>query len=144
MDRLVVDTTVEALDMRLFDYRLRNAAPLRFALAGNTLRLVDVRLAGEDTALELSGSANLRDERMAVRMKGDANLGILQGFVANIRALRARLAGSDARGQHARAAAHRHDDGPGRPHPPLRAAARAREHPRPDPFRLARASGWTI
>jgi hypothetical protein len=85
MDRLVVDTTVDALDMRLFDYRLRNAAPLRFALGGNILRLVDVRLAGEDTALELSGSANLRDEQMAVRMKGDANLGILQGFIANIR-----------------------------------------------------------
>ena len=46
---------------------------------------MDVRLAGEDTALELSGSANLRDEQMAVRMKGDANLGILQGFIGNIR-----------------------------------------------------------
>ena len=86
MDRLAIDTTVEALDMRLFDYRLRNAAPLRFALGGNTLRLMDVRLAGEDTALELSGSADLRNERMTVQMKGDANLGILQGFVANIRA----------------------------------------------------------
>ena len=86
MDRLAIDTTVEALDMRLFDYRLRNAAPLRFALGGNTIRLTDVRLAGEDTALQLSGSVNLRDERMAVQMKGDANLGILQGFVSNIRA----------------------------------------------------------
>ena len=86
MDRLAIETTVEALDMRLFDYRLRNAAPLRFALGGNTMRLADVRLAGEDTALELSGSANLRDERMAVQVKGDANLGILQGFVSNIRA----------------------------------------------------------
>ncbi len=86
MDRLAIEATVEALDMRLFDYRLRNAAPLRFALGGNTLRLADVRLAGEDTALELTGSANLRDERMAVQVKGDANLGILQGFVSNIRA----------------------------------------------------------
>jgi hypothetical protein len=86
MDRLTIDTTVEALDMRLFDYRLRNAAPLRFALGSNTLRLTDVRLAGEDTALELSGSADLRNEQMAVQVKGDANLGILQGFLSNIRA----------------------------------------------------------
>jgi hypothetical protein len=98
MDRLAIDTTVEELDMRLFDYRLRNAAPLRFALGGNTLRLTDVRLAGEDTALELSGSADLRNERMAVQVKGDANLGILQGFLSNIRAsgrasLEATLAG---------------------------------------------------
>ena len=86
MDRLAIEATVEALDMRLFDYRLRNAAPLRFALGGNTLRLADVRLAGEDTALELTGSADLRNERMTVQVKGDANLGILQGFVSNIRA----------------------------------------------------------
>jgi hypothetical protein len=85
VERLSVETTVEALDMRLFDYRLRNAAPLRFALGNNTMRLVDVRLAGEDTALELSGSANLREQQMTIRMKGDANLGILQGFLSNIR-----------------------------------------------------------
>jgi hypothetical protein len=85
VDNLVVDTTVDALDVRLFDYQLRNAAPLRLSLDRHTVRLVDVRLAGEDTALELSGTANLHDDRLAIRMKGNANLGILQGFVANVR-----------------------------------------------------------
>ena len=36
------------------------------------------------TLLEL-GSCSLHDERIAVRVNGDANLGILQGFVPNIR-----------------------------------------------------------
>jgi translocation and assembly module TamB len=72
--------------MRLFDYRLRNAAPLRMVLDRNVVRLADVRLAGEDTALEVSGTANLRDDQMAVRVRGDANLGILQGFAPNVRA----------------------------------------------------------
>ena len=85
MERLVVETTVDALDVRLFDYRLRNAAPLRLSLDRNTVRLTDVRLAGEDTALELTGTANLQDDRMAVQVKGDANLAILQGFASNMR-----------------------------------------------------------
>ena len=85
VDRMVVETTVDALDVRLFDYRLRNAAPLRLLLDRNIVRLADVRLAGEDTALELTGTANLQDNRMAVQVKGDANLALLQGFVANVR-----------------------------------------------------------
>jgi translocation and assembly module TamB len=50
------------------------------------VRLTDVRLAGDDTALEVSGTANLRDDQMAVRVRGDANLGILQGFAPDVRA----------------------------------------------------------
>jgi hypothetical protein len=86
VDRLEVETTVDSLDMRLFDYRLRNAAPLRMVLDRNVVRLTDVRLAGDDTALEVSGTANLRDDQMAVRVRGDANLGILQGFAPDVRA----------------------------------------------------------
>ncbi len=86
IDHLMVETTVDSLDMRLFDYRLRNAAPLRMVLDRNVVRLADVRLAGDDTALEVSGTANLRDDQMAVRVRGDANLGILQGFAPNLRA----------------------------------------------------------
>lgn len=85
VDRLLVDVTVDRLDVRLFDYQLRNAVPLRLALDRHAVRLADVRLAGDGTQLEVSGQANLHDNRIAVRVRGDANLGILQGFVPNMR-----------------------------------------------------------
>jgi translocation and assembly module TamB len=85
IDRLLVDVTVDRLDVRLFDYQLRNAVPLRLALDRHAVRLADVRLSGEGTQLEVSGQANLHDDRIAVRVRGDANLGILQGFVPNMR-----------------------------------------------------------
>jgi hypothetical protein len=85
IDKLLVDTTVDRLDLRLFDYRLRNATPIRIALDRHSMRLTDMRLLGEDTQLDISGTVNLHDERMAIRATGDAGLGILQGFVSNIR-----------------------------------------------------------
>jgi len=85
IDRLLVDTTVDKLDLRFFDYQIRNAAPLRMALDRHALRLTDMRLVGEDTQLDLSGLVNLHDQRIAVRVRGDANLGILQGFVSDMR-----------------------------------------------------------
>ncbi len=85
VDRLLVDTTVDRLDVRFFDYHLRNAAPLRLALDRHLVRLSDMRLVGEDTQLDVSGTVNLHDDRIAVRVRGDANLGILQGFVSNMR-----------------------------------------------------------
>jgi len=44
-----------------------------------------VQLVGEDTQLRLSGTVALKDERIAVRAAGGANLGILQGFLRNVR-----------------------------------------------------------
>ncbi len=85
LDRLLVDATVDSLDARFFDYQLRNAAPIHLALDRHVIRIADLRLAGEDTELEVTGTANLHDERIAVRVRGDANLGILQGFVPNVR-----------------------------------------------------------
>ncbi|OFW37236.1 MAG: hypothetical protein A3F70_12740 [Acidobacteria bacterium RIFCSPLOWO2_12_FULL_67_14] len=86
VDALLVDTTVDRLDLRLFDYRLRNAEPIRLALDRHTMRIDGMRLVGEDTQLDVSGLVNLHDERIAVRATGDAGLGILQGFVPDIRA----------------------------------------------------------
>ncbi len=85
LDHLLVDATVDNLDLRLFDYRLRNASPIRVALDRNSIRIAEMRLVGDDTELDVSESIDLRDERIAVRASGDANLGILQGFVADIR-----------------------------------------------------------
>ncbi len=85
IDQLVVESTVDRLDLRLFDYRLRNATPIRMALDRHSVRVTEMRLLGEDTQLDISGVVNLHDERMAIRATGDAGLGILQGFVPNIR-----------------------------------------------------------
>jgi hypothetical protein len=85
IDHLLVDATVDSLDARFFDYQVRNAAPIHVALDRHIVRLADFRLAGEGTELEVSGTANLHDSRIAVRVRGDANLGILQAFASNVR-----------------------------------------------------------
>ena len=85
VDHLLVDATVERLDLRLFDYALRNARPIRIALDRHAVRVTDMRLAGEDTQLDISGLVNLHDSRIAIRATGDANLAVLQGFVGNVR-----------------------------------------------------------
>jgi hypothetical protein len=84
-EHLLVDTTVDRFDARLFDYAIRNSAPIRVALDRNAIRVNAMRLVGQDTQLDVSGSLTLADERIDVRATGDANLGLLQGFVPNIR-----------------------------------------------------------
>jgi len=85
VDELLVEATVDRVDLRLFDYRLRNAAPVRLALDRHTMQVAEMRLVGEDTQLDITGAVNLHDERIAMRATGDAGLGLLQGFVPNIR-----------------------------------------------------------
>jgi hypothetical protein len=92
IDRLVVDATIEQLDLRLFDYQLRTAADdpatparedlIELALDRHTVLLRQCRLAGVDTELDLGGSVALHDQRVALDATGKANLGILQGFFA--------------------------------------------------------------
>ena len=99
VDALVVDAMVDRVDLRFHDYRLRNAMPVRLALDRHTMRIEQMRLVGEDTQLDIAGDLNLHDERMAVRVTGDAGLGLLQGFAPNVRSsgrasLEARLEGS--------------------------------------------------
>jgi translocation and assembly module TamB len=84
-DHLLVDASVANLDLHLFDYRLRNASPIHVALDRGSVRLTEMRLVGEDTQLDVDGVVGLRDNRVAIRATGNANLGILQGFVANVR-----------------------------------------------------------
>ena len=85
IDHLLVDATVDTLDVSLFDYRLRNATPIRVALDRHSVRLTEMRLVGEDTELDVSGVVSLHDERIAMRASGVANLGILQGVVRDVR-----------------------------------------------------------
>ena len=85
VDELLVEASVERLDLRLFDYRLRNTTPIRLALDRHTARITEMRLVGDETQLDIEGSIDLHNDRMALRATGDAGLGILQAFVPNIR-----------------------------------------------------------
>jgi hypothetical protein len=87
LNQLVVDTRVEQLDLKLFDYRVHNEGPIELTLDQNTLEIGSFHLAGEGTQLQLDGRLGLADKKISVRATGDANLGILQGF---FRALRSR------------------------------------------------------
>ncbi|HEY3383276.1 MAG TPA: translocation/assembly module TamB domain-containing protein [Vicinamibacterales bacterium] len=94
-DRLSVTATVETLDASLFDYALHNDGPIRLTLENNTIESARLRLAGEDTRLDVSGSVNLKERRIGVKVAGDANLGILQLFFKDMRSSgRAELSGS--------------------------------------------------
>ncbi len=81
---LLVDGTVDSLDMRLLDYAVKNAGPMHVTLDKRQLVLgtatAPFRLVGDGTQLEVSGSIDLDQERIRMRASGDANLGILQGF----------------------------------------------------------------
>ena len=85
VDHLLVDGTVDALEMRLFDYVVRNAAPVRLTLDQRQVNIQDLELVGDDTRLRVSGAVGLRDNRIALLANGDANLAVLQGFFRNVR-----------------------------------------------------------
>ena len=85
LEHLLVDATVEQLQLALFDYQVRNEGPIRIALDQEVIRIDRMQLAGEDTALDLTGEIGLRDDEIALRATGDVNLGILQGFFRDIR-----------------------------------------------------------
>jgi autotransporter translocation and assembly factor TamB len=84
-DHLAVDGTVDTLDMRLFDFAVKNAAPIRLALDHGQVKVQDLQLVGEDTSLRVTGAIALREDRVGLRVSGDANLGILQGFFRDVR-----------------------------------------------------------
>ena len=84
-DRLVVEATVEQADLAIYDYAVRNDGPVQLALDRNVVRVGRLRLIGEGTALALTGEVGLGDERVALHAEGDASLGILQGFLPDIR-----------------------------------------------------------
>jgi translocation and assembly module TamB len=85
MDHLLVEATVDSLEMRLFDYALRNAAPIRFSLDQRVLTVQDLQIVGDETELRVLGRVSLPDDRIALQATGGANLGILQGFFRDVR-----------------------------------------------------------
>lgn len=82
--RLNLQAGVDALELRLFDYQLANEGPIRMGLTDRVVTLDPARLVGQDTRLDVSGSYDTLDEQIRIRAEGDANLGILQGFVRDL------------------------------------------------------------
>jgi hypothetical protein len=85
VDQLVVDGTVDRVEMQMFDYAIRNAAPVRLSLDKHVIHVQDLELTGEDTRLRVGGTIGLHDRRIALQALGEANLGILQGFFRDVR-----------------------------------------------------------
>ena len=75
----------DQLQIRTFDYPLRNAKPIRVLMHNNVVRIDDMQFVGDGTELDVSGTMDLNARRVAGLARGTANLGILQGFYRNIR-----------------------------------------------------------
>ena len=84
-DHLLVDATVDTVDMRLFDYAVRNAGPVHLALDGQVIRVQDLRLIGDGSRLTVGGTIGLADQTIALQATGDANLAVLQNFFHDVR-----------------------------------------------------------
>jgi len=84
-DALRIDTNIEEVNLRLLDYRLRNQSPIRLSVEHQVLQVDALKMVGDDTELDLSGSVNLVDQTLALQANGAANLAVLQGFLPDLR-----------------------------------------------------------
>lgn len=84
--RVKVEGDVDRLDVSLFDYRLKNAAPIRVVLDGQQLTIAAMRLSGDGTELDVTGQVELDSKQVRAQATGTANLGIVSGFVPDVRA----------------------------------------------------------
>jgi hypothetical protein len=84
-DALRVDTSIEQLDLQLVDYAVRNQGPIAISVEGQTLKVDNMRLVGEDTALDLAGSVDLTRQGLSLQANGAANLAVIQGFLGDVR-----------------------------------------------------------
>jgi hypothetical protein len=82
---LRVQVRADELTLNLFDYIVRNDGPLNLAYDQQAVRINAMRLVGEGTRLDVAGTVDTGAQRIAVRATGDANLGILQGFMRDLR-----------------------------------------------------------
>ncbi len=83
--RLVVDMMFDQLQLRTFDYQMRNAKPIRVLMNNNVARIDDMRFIGDGTELDLTGTMDMNARRVAGLARGRASLGILQGVYRDIR-----------------------------------------------------------
>jgi translocation and assembly module TamB len=98
IDHLVVETHVESLDLKLFDYRLRNKGTIDLSMDQHVLKVDQLHLTGEGTELQVEGQVAFDRNELSVQASGDANLGILQAFYRDLRsrgtaAIKAQISG---------------------------------------------------
>lgn len=98
VDHLVAEATIERLELMLLDYEVHNDGPVRLALDRHTLKVERLHLAGQGTALAFSGTVDLHNDRVALQVRGDANLGFLQAFFRDLRSSGAAELVADIRG----------------------------------------------
>lgn len=84
-DRLKAEVTIEQLDLKFFDYVVRNDGSIRLGLDRNVIRAEHFRLTGRNTQLELTGEVDLESGQLSGTAAGDVNLSVLQGFFREIR-----------------------------------------------------------
>ncbi len=85
IDHLTVEATIDRLQLKLFDYPATNDGVIQLALNQHVIEARRFKLAGDQTALDLSGTIDLHNRQIALDASGDANLGILQAFYPLIR-----------------------------------------------------------
>jgi hypothetical protein len=84
-EHLLVDAQVDALTLQLFDYVVRNDGPVRVSYDQQTVKVAELRLVGDGTRLDVGGTIGLDTNQIGIRATGAANLGILQGFMRDVR-----------------------------------------------------------
>jgi hypothetical protein len=84
-DALRIDVEVDEVNLRFFDYELKNAGLIQMSVDRQVLQVNALRLVGLDTELDLAGSVDLTKEELALTANGAANLAVLQGFLPDVR-----------------------------------------------------------
>jgi hypothetical protein len=84
-DALRADIEVDDVRLQFLDYGLTNDGRIRLSVDRQVLQVDALRLAGEDTELDLAGSVDLTTQALALTANGAANLAALQGFLPDVR-----------------------------------------------------------
>ena len=85
LDRLLIDASVEQLELGLFDYIVSNDGVVRLSLDQGVVHVRQMNLVGDGTALALHGQFGLTDEQVALRADGRANVDVLRVFFPDLR-----------------------------------------------------------
>jgi len=84
--QLNVVAQVEDLRMTLLDYELRNDGRITLAFENDVFKVDRLKLAGQDTSLDVSGEVNASTKRVRMEASGQASLAILQLFYPELNA----------------------------------------------------------
>jgi len=82
--QLNVVAQVEDLRMTLLDYALRNDGRITLAFENDVFKVDRLKLAGQDTSLDVSGEVDAAAKRVNMAASGEASLAILQLFYPDL------------------------------------------------------------